>query len=138
VLRFQQCLEDSKAETLLLRFASWWSMSDQHGLTATTIHVTGVYTESPSEPIMTWKVTIKQFENVFIMMNENRQVVVWRLTKTTAFEEIKHIFQDFKSVLYDDLELVIVDDCFRVRALYQSIFPHLQITREEYSLLKKE
>lgn len=32
---------------------------------------------------------VKQFENLFIVLNEKHKIVTWRLTKTTSFEEIK-------------------------------------------------
>lgn len=67
---------------------------------------------------------VKQFQNLFIMLNERREIVGWRLTRTMAFDEIIDLLQGFKDILGNTgLERVIVDDCCRVRGLYQSVFP---------------
>ena len=34
---------------------------------------------------------MKQFQNLFIVLNNRREVIGWRLTRTTAFEEIKDL-----------------------------------------------
>lgn len=64
---------------------------------------------------------IKQFENLFIVLNEDHKVVGWRLMKSTSFEEIRDLLQN--DSLDNPLQIVIVDDCCRVRYQYQSIFP---------------
>lgn len=80
---------------------------------------------------------IKQFENLYIMMNENRHIVGWRLTKTTAFEEIKDLLEDFKSKLKEDLDVVIVDDCCKVRNSYQSIFPSVKVKLDLFHAVQR-
>ena len=65
---------------------------------------------------------IKQFENLFIVLNEDHKVVGWRLTKSTSFEEIKDLLQSINDCLDSPLQTVIVDDCCKVRYQYQSIF----------------
>jgi len=41
---------------------------------------------------------VEQFKNLFIILNEDRKVVDWQLTKTTAFKEsssgTKHVFKE--------------------------------------------
>lgn len=66
---------------------------------------------------------IKQFENLFIVLNEDHKVVGWRLTKSTTFEEIRDLLQSINDCLDNPLQTVIVDDCCKVRYQYQSIFP---------------
>ena len=66
---------------------------------------------------------MKQFENLFIVLNEDHKVVGWRLTKSTCFEEIRDLLQSVNNCLDNPLQTVIVDDCCRVRNQYQSIFP---------------
>ena len=68
---------------------------------------------------------VNQFQNLFIGLNENGQVVNWRLTKTTAFEQVEDLLMEFKSKLDAQstaLEMIIVDDCCTVRPSYQQIF----------------
>ena len=68
---------------------------------------------------------VSQFQNLFIGLNENGQVVNWRLTKTTAFEQVEDLLIEFKHKLDAQsctLEMIIVDDCCTVRPSYQQIF----------------
>ena len=65
---------------------------------------------------------MKQFENLFIALNEDHKVVRgWRLTKSTSFEEIRHFLQSLNDCLDNPLSTVIVDDCCKVRNQYQSL-----------------
>ena len=45
------------------------------------------------------KAFVNQFENLYIALNENGQVVAWRRTRSTAFKEIEHILKDFNACL---------------------------------------
>ena len=72
------------------------------------------------------KTFVNQFQNLFIGLNEYGQVVNWRLTKTTAFEQVEDLLVDFKSrldVKSTALQMIIVDDCCSVRPSYERIFP---------------
>lgn len=69
------------------------------------------------------KKCVKQFENLFIVLNEEHKVVGWKLTKNTAFEEVRELLGELKKSLDKNLQTVIVDDCCKVRCQYQSIFP---------------
>lgn len=42
---------------------------------------------------------VKQFNNLFMVLNENGQVVQWRLTRNTAFSEIEDLVTDLKGIL---------------------------------------
>ena len=70
---------------------------------------------------------IKQFENLFIVLNEDHKVVGWRLTKSTAFEDIRDLLQEIKYSLDNPLKTVIVDDCCKVKRQYESIFPGIVV-----------
>ena len=65
---------------------------------------------------------VNQFGKLFIVLNEAREVVGWRLTKTTRHEEIKDLLETIKSRIAVDLTYVIVDDCCKEQKLYQSVF----------------
>ena len=59
---------------------------------------------------------IRQFENVFLGLNEMGQVMIWRLTKSTASSEIVDLLKNLKQRLDNcgnALEMIIVDDCCR-------------------------
>lgn len=42
---------------------------------------------------------VNQFENLFIGLNENGEVVMWRLTKNTSFREVEDILKELKNRL---------------------------------------
>ena len=68
-------------------------------------------------------------------LNENGEVVTWRLTKKTSFREIKDVLQEFKNRLTagaKTLKMVVVDDCCSVRASYLSIFPDIVVKLDLY------
>jgi len=64
---------------------------------------------------------VKQFENLFIALKEKHEIIGWRLAKATSFEEIRTLLQDLKG--YIKVTRINVDDCCKVRSLYQSVFP---------------
>ena len=69
------------------------------------------------------KTFLKQFQNLFIVLNDRREVIGWRLTRTTAFEEIKDLLEHIRDLIgKPGVNLVIINDCCKVRALYQSVF----------------
>ena len=73
---------------------------------------------------------VQQFENVFLALNENGEVMAWRFTKSTLFSEIVDLLKDLKCRLDKtgvSLEMVLVDDCCHVKNLYQQIFPGAKI-----------
>ena len=80
-------------------------------------------------------VSVNQFENLFIGLNENGEVVMWRLTKNTSFREVEYILKELKdrlSARKDSLKMVVVDDCCSVRASYKSIFPDVVVKLDLY------
>ena len=66
---------------------------------------------------------MKQFENRFIVLNEDHKVGGWRLTKSPAFKNIRDLLQEIKYSLDNPLKTVIVDDCCKVKRECESIFP---------------
>ena len=71
---------------------------------------------------------VKQFQNLFVVLNDSRVIIGWRLTRTTAFEEIRDLLEHVRDIIGEPgLKLVIVDDCCKVRALYQSVFPGVKV-----------
>lgn len=66
---------------------------------------------------------ITQFKNLFIVLNEHGQVLAWRLSATTSFDEIYDLLINIKERNRQaSPEGIYVDDCCKVRAKYQSIF----------------
>ena len=62
------------------------------------------------------------FKNVFIILNENGEIVDWRLTKSTAFNEISDILTTLMGRLprkETSLTMICIDDCCKNRNQYK-------------------
>ena len=69
-------------------------------------------------------------QNVFLGLNENGEVLAWRFTKSTAYSEIDDLIEELKTRFDREgvpLEMMIVDDCYHVRNLYERIFSGVKI-----------
>ena len=78
---------------------------------------------------------VNQFENLFIGLNENGEVVAWRLTESTSFREVQDTLTELKNRLSASgklLNMVVVDDCCSVRASYKSVFPEAVVKLDLY------
>ena len=64
-------------------------------------------------------------------------MVGWRLTRTTAFEEIRSLFVGLKDKLSNELKRIIVDDCYKVRALHQSVFPGVEVKLDLFHAVQR-
>ena len=72
----------------------------------------------------------RQFENVFLAINEYGEVMAWRVTKTTATSEIEDMLEGLKERLDRSdvsLKMIIVDDCCHVANFYGRIFPGVKV-----------
>eukprot|EP00794_Sanderia_malayensis_P002581 gene2581-2980_t len=71
---------------------------------------------------------MKQFENLFILLNEKEEVIAWRLTSTTSHEQIRDLLVDVHERLRrhnKEIEYIIVDKCCGPGGedvLYKSVF----------------
>ena len=83
----------------------------------------GVVTEGEEQKFIT------NFKNLFIVLNENGQILDWRLTKSTTFQEIDDLLVRLKDRLSKktSISLIAIDDCCKNRNKYQSVFPKAQI-----------
>ena len=79
---------------------------------------------------------VKQFENLYIVLNKKHEIIAWRLTKTTSFEEIRTLLVGLKENLSNDLNRIIVDDCCKVRTLYQSVFPEVEVKLDLFHVVQ--
>lgn len=78
---------------------------------------------------------VTQFNNLYIVLNEEGKIVDWRLTKTTSFEEIREVLVQYKSRLEQankKLELICVDDCCKVRNKYETVFDSTPVKLDLY------
>ena len=65
---------------------------------------------------------VNQFGKLFIILNENHEVVDWRLTRTTGHTEIKDLLAKVKSRTETTLAYIIIDDCCKEKNLYETVF----------------
>lgn len=83
---------------------------------------------------------IKQFDQVFIALNENGEVLAWKLTKSTAFSEIDNILYGIKKRLQSSntkLDVICVDDCCHVRNKYNDVFPNVEVKLDLFHACKR-
>ena len=67
---------------------------------------------------------------MFIVLNEKGQILDWRWTKSTAFQEINDLLVILKERLSKQehsISLIAIDDCCENRNKYQSVFAKAQI-----------
>ena len=73
---------------------------------------------------------INQFQNLYVGLNENGEVLVWRLTRSTDCKEIDDLVLDLKEridISGDALDMILVDDCCHVKNFYHRYFPHVPV-----------
>ena len=65
-----------------------------------------------------------QFQNHYVGSNENDEVVMWRLTRSSSCDEIDDLVLDLKerlTILRDILEMIVVDDCHVKKSLFRTL-----------------
>ena len=73
---------------------------------------------------------VKQFQNVFLGLNEHGEVLTWRYTRSTVSSEIEDLLKELKDRLDKvdiSLKMILVDDCCHVVHLYNRIFPGVKV-----------
>ena len=85
-------------------------------------------------------VFVPQFQNLYVGLNENDEVVMWRLTTSTSCDEIDDLVLDFKERLTisgDTLEMIVVDDCCHVKNFYHRFFPHVSVKLDIFHAVQR-
>lgn len=77
---------------------------------------------------------VQQFHNLFIVLNDKREIISWQLTATAAFNEIKSLLEHLRET---QISKVIVDDCCKVKAQYQSVFPEIQVKLDLFHAVQR-
>ena len=75
---------------------------------------------------------VGQFSNLFVGLNENKEIVTWCLTRSTKFEHIENNLKELKGRLDNagvTARAIFVDDCCKVRGKYQSVFGAEQVVK---------
>ena len=83
---------------------------------------------------------VNQFQNLYVALNENGEVLTWKLTTSTELKQIDHIILDLKerfSISGDKLDMILVDDCCHVRNFYQCYFPHVPIKLDIFHAVQR-
>ena len=89
----------------------------------------GVVTEGSEDRFL------KQFSNLYIVLNEHGEICDWRLTKTTAFDEIEDLLIDLRdrqSLQEHSIDTICIHDCCKNHQKYQSIFPNCMQSETRY------
>ena len=85
-------------------------------------------------------VFVPQLQNLCVGLNENGEVVMWRLTTSTSCDEIDDLVLDFKERLTisgDTLEMIVVDDCCHVKNFYHRFFPHVSVKLDIFHAVQR-
>jgi len=80
---------------------------------------------------------VNQFNNLFIVLNEKKEVIEWRLTKSCAFEEIKDLLENLFCRPGVQLKCIYLDDCCKMRRLYQGIFIDVPIKLDIFHAVQR-
>lgn len=83
---------------------------------------------------------VNQFQNLYVALNQNGEVLTWKLTTSTELKQINHIILDFKerfSISGDKLDMILVDDCCRVRNFCQCYFPLVQVKLDMFHAVQR-
>ena len=66
---------------------------------------------------------VTQYKSVFLVLNDEGQVVTWQLTKSTSFEEVLPLLYNLRERIPKEKRLTVyVDNCCTVRKILQEIF----------------
>jgi len=71
--------------------------------------------------------SVKHFQKLFIVLKERHQIIIWWLTRTTLFDEIRTFLVGLKKNLSNKLNNIVVDDYCKVRALHQFVFLGVEV-----------
>ena len=71
------------------------------------------------------KKVVHQYNNLFIVLNEQREVVQWKLCIGLRHEEIREMIENL-SKINPDLETVLADNCCAERQLYEKLFQKVE------------
>lgn len=64
---------------------------------------------------------VKQFHFLLLLLNENNEIVDWRLTKSAGYSEVKDLLRDVKNRNGINLKSVHVDNCCQSRKQIQEV-----------------
>lgn len=67
----------------------------------------------------------KQFNSLFIILNENNEVVAWQLTKKEQFDVVKDLLQSLKKCLRSlgaSVQYFVIDNCCKWKDKLKSVF----------------
>ena len=70
---------------------------------------------------------VKHFQKLFIVLKERHQIIIWWLTRTTLFDEIRTFLVGLKKNLSNKLNNIVVDDYCKVRAVHQFVFLGVEV-----------
>ena len=95
--------------------------SEMLGISATSISCDHTFKISKNIGVVTEgeeQKFLPNFKNLFMVLKENSQILDWRLTKSTAFQEIDDLLVRLKERLSKQkhsISLIAIDDCCKNR-----------------------
>ena len=83
---------------------------------------------------------INQFKNLYIGLNENGEVLCWRLTRSTAFDEVSDLLINLKETLSrkeSPLKVIVLDDCCQFADKYKAIFSGVEVKLDLFHAVQR-
>lgn len=80
---------------------------------------------------------VKQFVFLFILLNEKNEVIEWRLTRSTAFSEVRELLESVKEREGVNLQSIVVDNCCHARKQYQEIMGDVPVKLDLFHAIQR-
>ena len=77
---------------------------------------------------------VKQFGFLLLLLNENKEIVDWRLTKTAGYAKVKDLLQNVKNRPKVKVMLVHVDNCCQSRKQIQEVMGDVSVKLDLFPL----
>ena len=79
---------------------------------------------------------VRQYNNLFIVLNGNREVVQWKLCLNLKHEEIREMLEKIAE-RNPNIEKVLVDNCCAERQLYLDVFPQCRVQLDIFHAVQR-
>ena len=79
---------------------------------------------------------VRQYNNLFIILNGNREVVQWKLCLNLRHEEIREMLEKIAE-RNPNIEKLLVDNCCAERQLYLDIFPQCRVQLDIFHAVQR-
>ena len=80
---------------------------------------------------------VKQFGFLLLLLNENNEIVDWRLTKTAGYSEVKSLLQNVKERKGVNVKSIHVDNCCQSRKQIQEVMGEIPVKLDLFHAVQR-